>query len=262
MRIAALPWPRPVSTRAVSTRAVPTRAVPLGLALVAVLVLGGAPAGAAYQASVYSNKTAFTSCNGTWSTIPSSLRALAADGFAYLGYAPSTFEGAAFTKSRVLSRVGLDQGFYVHSHGDHYSVGWGFREDNGTCTQGVVSAAEIAARRTKAANLVIASTCHLAEAASNFPDAFGIERLKSKPNGTGYRGPEFFMGYVGTAWTVDMLAFETNFWAKVKSGRNLGDAFVEARAMTAWRYATVPDWYGTYSYSGSPSPVSPCPSCL
>ena len=243
----ALPWPR---------------VVPLVLALVAVLVVGGAPASAAYQASVYANKTAFTSCDGTWSTIPVKLRALAADGFRYLGYAVSTYEGSTFTRSRVLTRVGLDQAFYVHSHGDHYSVGWGFREDNGTCTQAVVNAGEIKARRTKAANLVIASTCHLGEAASNFPDAFGIERLKSGVNGGNSRGPEFYMGYVGSAWTVDMLAFETNFWARVKSGRNLGDAFVEARTMTAWRYATKVNWYGTYWYSGSPFPVEPCPSCL
>ena len=247
MRNGTLPW---------------SRVVPVALALVAVLVVGGAPAGAAYQASVYSNKTAFTTCEGIWSTIPGKLKALALDGFRYLGYAPSSYEGSTFTKSRVLSRVGLDQAFHVHSHGDSYSVGWGFREDNGTCSQGIVTAGEIRSRRTKPANLVIASTCHLAEASSNFPDAFGIERLKSRPDGTGYRGPEFFMGYIGTAWTVDQLAFETNFWAKVKSGRNLGDAFVLARSATAWRYATRPDWYGTYSYSGSPFPVPPCPACL
>ena len=238
------------------------RVVPLVLALASVLAVGGAPAGAAYQASVYTNKTAFTTCEGSSSTIPTKLRALAANGFAYLGYAVSTYEGSTFSKSRVLARVGLDQAFYVHSHGDHYSVGWGFREDNGRCTQSVVSAGEIKARRTKPANLVIASTCHLGEAASNFPDAFGIERLKSGVNGGGSRGPEFYMGYAGVAWTIDQLAFETNFWARVKSGRNLGDAFVEARAMTAWRYATTPNWYGTYWYSGSPFPVNPCPSCL
>jgi hypothetical protein len=238
------------------------RAAPLALALMAMFAVGAAPAGAAYQASVYSNTSAFTKCEGITTTIPYQLRALAADGLYYLGYTPSSYEGANFTRSRVLGRIAADRALYVHSHGDHYSVGWGFREDNGTCTQGIVGAPEIRSRRTTAANLVIASTCHLAEAASDFPDAFGIPRVKTNSSGAPYLGQKFFMGYIGSAWTVDMLAFETNFWRLVKSGKGLGDAFTQAKQMTAWKFPTRPDWYGQYTFSGAPFPIPPCPLCL
>jgi hypothetical protein len=237
------------------------RAAPFMLALAATVVLGVTPVGAAYQASVYSNTTAFTTCAGISTTIPYQLRALAADGLYYLGYTPSAYEGANFTRSRVLGRVGADTALYVHSHGDHYSVGWGFREDNGTCTQAVVGAPEIRARRMSAANLVIASTCHLGEAASDFPDAFGIPRVKTNTNGSPYVGQKFFMGYIGSAWTVDMLAFETNFWRYVKAGKQMGEAFTLARQVTAWKFPTRPDWYGQYTYPGAPFPIS-CPTCL
>jgi len=236
------------------------------LAGLAALVVA-ASAGAAYQGSVYSNRSAFSTCDGTGSTIPTRLRALAADGFAYLGYASSSFDGSGFSKSRVLSRVGADQGFYVFSHGDHYYAGWGFREDNGSCTQAIVTGNEIRAKRINSygwlpsATLVIASTCHLGEAASTFPDAFGIARQKSTPDGRNYQGRRFFMGYVGTAWTIDMLAFEASFWATVKSGHNLGDAFDTARRSTRMTYSTVPNWYGTYTYSGVPWPPAPCNNC-
>ena len=235
---------------------------PPALALVTTMSVAAGPAGAAYQASVYDNKTAFYACNGTYSTIPTKLRYLAVDGLQYLGYSPSGFEGTAFSKATVLNRVGADRAFYVHSHGDHYYTGWGFRDDGGVCSGQIVTAAEIKARRTTAANLVVASTCHLGESASDFSYAFGIEHAKSLPDGRGYRGPEFFLGYVGTAWTIDMLAFETNFWSRVKTNTELGIAFAQARAMTAWRYPTVPDWYGSYTYSGRATSGTGCLTCL
>ncbi len=79
------------------------------------VALSAGPAVAAYQASVYDNKTAFTTCAGINTTIPQQLRALAVDGFRYMQYAPSSFEATTFTASKVLSRVANDQGFYVQS---------------------------------------------------------------------------------------------------------------------------------------------------
>jgi len=243
-----------------------SRLGPPALALLAVLTFA-ASAGAAYQGSVYANRTAFSTCDGTGSTIPTKLRALATSGFQYLGYSTSAFDSVNFSKSRVLSRVAADAGFYVFSHGDHYYAGWGFRVDNGSCSQAVVTGNEIRAKRINmygwlpTANLVIASTCHLGEAASTFPDAFGIARQKSTPAGGNYQGRRFFLGYVGTAWTIDMLAFETAFWARVKTGHNLGEAFDYARRTVRMTYATVPNWYGTYLYSGVPWPPAPCTNC-
>ena len=245
-----------------SPRAWWLRVGPPALALVMTVSLAVGPAGAAYQASVYDNKTAFYACDGTYSTIPTKLRALAVSALQYLGYSPSGFEGTAFTKAKVLSRAAADRAFYVHSHGDHYYTGWGFRDDGGVCSGQIVTGGEIKKLRTSAANLVVASACHLGESASDFSYAFGIEHVKSLPSGVGYRGPEFFLGYVGTAWTIDMLAFETNFWARVKTNLELGTAFAQARALTAWRYPTVPDWYGSYTYSGRATTGTGCLTCM
>ena len=240
------------------------------LCLTANLALGmsAGPASAAYQASVYDNKTAFTTCAGINTTIPQQLRALAVDGFRYMLYAPSAFEATTFTAATVLSRVANDQGFYVHSHGDRYTAGWGFREDRGSCTQGIVTANQIMSLRTlapstavKSANVVIASTCHLGESASTFPGAFGIEKARSTSDGTNYQGPRFFLGYVGTAWTSDMLTFETWFWKYVKTGHGLGESFGLALRNAPMSGLTVPNWWGTYTYSGVPIPSTPCTRC-
>lgn len=240
----------------------------LWLAVGSAAAASAGPAAAAYQASAYDNKTAFTTCAGINTTIPQQLRALAVNGFQFMLYAPSSFESTTFTASKVLSRVANDQGFYVHSHGDHYYTGWGFREDNGTCNQAIVTADQIMSRRTvatttaiKTANVVIASTCHLGEAASTFPNAFGIEKARSTADGTNYQGPRFFLGYVGSAWTNDMLAFETAFWKYVKAGHGLGESFQLALRNAPMSGLTVPNWWGTYTYSGVPIPSAPCTRC-
>jgi hypothetical protein len=110
------------------------------------------------------------------------------------------------------------------------------------------------------------STCHLGEPPRNgYPamsEAYGIERLKSDPSGGGYRGLEFFLGYRGIAWTADQLRFERAFWGYATSGWNLGDAFKLALADSTIQFGTVPDWFGTYTYSGRPQPPAPCPDCL
>lgn len=237
-------------------------------ALVLALTVGLAPARAAYQGSVYSNYTAFSVCDGTADTISTEVRLLARSAFVYLGYATTSFDKAGFSKANVLKRNPLDAGVYVHSHGDFYGSSdiQGFRVDGGVCTQAIVYATEIKKGRTKAANLVVMSTCHLAEASRNgnpaMSEAYGIERLKSDPSGGGYRGPEFFLGYRGIAWTSDQLRFERAFWGYATSGWNLGDAFKLALANAALQLGTVPDWFGTYTYSGRPQAPAPCSNCL
>lgn len=237
-------------------------------ALVLALTVGLAPARAAYQGSVYSNYTAFSVCDGTADTISTEVRLLARNAFVYLGYGTTSFDKTGFSKANVLKRNPLDAGVYVHSHGDFYGSSdiQGFRDDGGVCTQAIVYATEIKKGRTKAANLVVMSTCHLAEASRNsnpaMSEAYGIERLKSDPSGGGYRGPEFFLGYRGIAWTSDQLRFERAFWGYATSGWNLGDAFKLALANAALQLGTVPDWFGTYTYSGRPQAPAPCSNCL
>src|SRR3972149_3058246 len=145
--------------------------------------------------------------------------------------------GPPLTALVLALTVGLapaDSGVYVHSHGDFYGSGdiQGFRDDGGVCTQAIVYATEIKKGRTAPANLVVMSTCHLAEAPRiGYPamsEAYGIERLKSEPSGGGIRGPEFFLGYRGFAWTADQLRFERAFWGYATSGWNLGGAFTLA----------------------------------
>lgn len=236
--------------------------------LALLLMAAGVPAVSAHQASVYSNLTAFNTCDGTPSTIPTDLRLLARSGYAFLGYETTSHTTTAFTTNKVLTRTPLDKGVYVHSHGDWYGAydHAGYREDGGDCTQPVVYSTSIKAKRQVAANLVIMSTCHLAEAppsgALSMNLAYGIERLKSNPDGSGHRGPEFYLGYVGIAWTIDMLEFEDNFWGYVKAGHALGAAFQFAKADTYWNTATRPDWFGTYNYYGKPGGWPTCDSCL
>jgi hypothetical protein len=224
------------------------------------------PVAAAYQASVYDNKTAFTSCIGSTNTIPQQMRAMAVNAFRYLAYTPSSYEATGFTSSTVLSRVANDQAFYVHSHGDHYYTGWGFRADGGVCNQAIVTSNQIKPLRTvstyvKSANLVVASTCHLGETASDFPLAFGIDKLRSTPTGANYQGRRFFLGYAGVAYTDEMLNFETSFWKWATTGHNLGDAYDLALRATYRPKGTFPTWWGSYTYSGVPFPPAPCYTC-
>ena len=243
----------------------------LGTPLVALTLLlagGGVTAGADYQGSVYSNVTAFDVCDGTPDTISTDIRLLARDAFKTLGYKVTSFELSGFTKANVLKRNPADAGAYVHSHGDFYGAGdiQGFREDGDSCSQAIVYATEIKKGRKFPANLVVMSTCHLAEAPrGGYPamsEAYGIEQLKSNPDGSRYRGNEFFLGYRGLAWTSDQLRFEGAFWAYATGGWNLGDAFVLALTHADLRMGSVPDWFGQYTYSGRPQPVPPCATCL
>jgi hypothetical protein len=237
-------------------------------AFIVMLALGVAPARADYQASDYSNITAFDVCDGTSDTISADLKVIARDAYRYFGYATTTFGGDTFTKAKVLARNPADVGIYVHSHGDFYGSNdiQGFRDDGGDCTQAVVYASEIKKGRKGGANLVIMSTCHLGEAGRNgyasMSESYGIERKRSDPSGGGYRGPEFFLGYRGLAWTADQLRFERAFFDYATNGKNLGDAFKLAMAADTLRFATDPTWFGTYTFSGRPSPVLPCDLCL
>ncbi|MDA8203431.1 MAG: hypothetical protein M0Z49_11860 [Chloroflexi bacterium] len=233
---------------------------------VAVAMTAG-PVSAAYQASVYDNRTAFTTCIGQSSTIPQSMRTMAVNAFRYLGYTPSSYEATGFTSSTALSRAGGDQAFYVFSHGDHYYTGWGFRADGGVCNQAIVTSGQIKAKRlvsgyVKSANLVVASTCHLGETASDFPLAFGIAKLRSTPTGANHQGQRFFLGYSGVAWTDEMYAFESKFWKSATTGSNLGDAYYYALRNTSLLKGTAPNWWGSYTYAGVPFPPTPCYTCL
>lgn len=237
-------------------------------AFIVMLALGAGPARGAYQGSVYSNITAFDACDGTSDTISAELRSIARDAYRYFGYSTTAFVREDFTRSKVLARNPADNGVYVHSHGDFYGGNdiQGFRDDGGDCSQAVVYATEIKKGRSTGANLVVMSTCHLGEAGRNgyasMSEAYGIERKRSDPSGDGYRGPEFFLGYKGLAWTADQLRFERAFFDYATHGKNLGDAFKLAMAAETIRFATDPTWFGTYTYSGRPSPVPPCDLCL
>lgn len=227
---------------------------PVVLALWTALALAPQPAAAAYyQASVYANTTAWSvGCGDVGGTIPTKLRSLAVAGLQRLGYSPSAFTGSSFSSSKVQSRVAGDRAIFVHSHGDHYWNGWGFRADGGACSGTIVTADTIQSLRARTipASFVLMSTCHLGESGSTMPTAFGIPKSKSQANGVGYLGPRFFMSYVGTAWTIDMLAFETNFWAQMSSGQTVGNAFTAARRATRFSYATVPQWWGSWTFDG------------
>ncbi len=228
---------------------------PLLLAVSTALALTPQPAAAIYYvpASVYANSTAWSvACGDVGGTIPTKLRSLATSNLEYLGYNPSAFTGTGFTSARVMSRVGQDKAFFAHSHGDHYWNGWGFRADGGVCSGTVVTADAIQKARatTIPASMVIMSTCHLGETGSTMPTAFGIPKSKSQANGVGYLGPRFYMSYVGTAWTIDMLAFETNFWAQIRKGQTVGNAFTNARKATRFTFATVPQWWGSWTFDG------------
>src|ERR1700690_4393969 len=155
-------------------RTLPFAAAALASSLAAVVAaLGMTPPAAladTFPASVYSNVTAFDTCDGTPDSISRSLEVLAQKGFTFLGYTSTAYITSGFTRGRVLSRAATDQAVYVHSHGDQYYDPYpkqvqGFREDSGDCSQAIVYATELAAVRSASVHLVIMSTCHLAEAA-------------------------------------------------------------------------------------------------
>jgi hypothetical protein len=228
--------------------------------------------GVTYPASDYSNVTAFDTCDGTPDTISRSLETLAQGGLSYLGYTSGEYTTTGFTRARVLSRAPTDQAIYVHSHGDQYYDPYpkqvqGFREDGGDCSQAIVYATDLAPLHPPSVHLVVMSTCHLAEAARTAGEptmaaAYGIDRVKYTDPHAPDDGSRFFLGYEGLAYTADMLRFEQRFWGYVTSGQLLGDAFTLARASAAMSAATVPDWFGTYDYSGAPGSSLPCTRCV
>jgi hypothetical protein len=242
----------------------------LGPPVLALALLAATPGAvlAEPQASVYSNVTAFDGpCDGTPDTISETIRVVARAGFNERGYATTSYEGAAFTRARVFARVPADEGFYVHSHGDWYlpSDNAAFWTDEAKCSGPKLWSHEIQPKRKHGGQLVIMSTCHLAEVPPpgkvGMYTAFGIERMRSKPDGSLYRGREFFLGYHGLAWTAEQLSFERIFWAELDKGRNLGQAFDIARANADLSNGTRPDWFGSYTYTGWGPVGSPCPTC-
>jgi hypothetical protein len=257
-------------------RALPFAAPALASSLaVLVAVLGLTPRTAlatTFPASVYSNVTAFDTCDGTPDTISRSLEVLAQNGLTYLGYSSTAYITTGFSRSRVLGRAASDQAIYVHSHGDQYYDPYprqveGFREDGGDCSQAIVYATDLAAVRSASVHVVVMSTCHLAEPAKTtgvptMAAAYGIDRVKYTDAHGPDDGPRFFLGYVGLAYTADMLHFEQRFWGYVTSGYLLGDAFTLARASASMSGATVPDWFGTYGYSGAPGANVICTRCV
>ena len=118
----------------------------------ALVAAAAGPVHAAYQATAYSNGTAFSfNCIGINDTYPSRLLASALAGYRNLGYATTGVTGTAFTKAQVLGRTLNDWGMYVHSHGDNYLYSgstrdYGFKEDAGLCTRSRCRSAAARAR--------------------------------------------------------------------------------------------------------------------
>jgi hypothetical protein len=233
-------------------------------AAIAALLGSAGPALGAYQGSVYSNWTAFNPCLGIADSYPDKMRQAALSAFAGLGFASTSFTKTGFTETNVLSRTPSDWAVYVHSHGDFYDGQAGFRADGGVCSGSVVHATEIGTRRpsTQQTNLVVMSTCHLGEnvAKNNMPGVYGIEKLKA--GSTSWRGPEFYLGYIGTTWDNDQWEFEVLFWDALAAGRSVGSAFDTALADGSYASAFDADWFGSYTYRGWPGPYSGCSKCL
>ena len=234
----------------------------------ALVAAAAGPVHAAYQATAYSNSTAFSfNCIGINDTYPSRLLASALAGYRNLGYATTGVTGTAFTKAQVLGRTLNDWGFYVHSHGDNYLYSgstrdYGFKEDAGLCSGArTVFARDISAvRRGRASNLVIMSTCHLGESGTTMPGAFGI--AKTKAGWGAWAGPSFYVGYLGEAWDSDEYTFEARFWSALGPGYGVGQAFDVAR-LGAFNVGFAANWYGSYVWTGRAGPLpSGCTSCL
>ena len=238
---------------------------PLALAFALAGSMSAAPLTAvAYQGSAYSNWTAFNPCLGIVDSFPDKMRKEAVTALTSLGFAASSFTKDTFTESKVLSRTPADWAVYVHSHGDFYSNTPGFRADGGVCSGSVVTSTDISTKRpsTQQTNLVVMSTCHLGETDSrnNMPLVYGIQKLKA--GATGWRGPEFYLGYIGNAWDDDEWEFEVTFWDRLLGGANVGHAFDIALASGTYRSGFDADWWGSYTYRGHPGPYTSCSTCL
>jgi len=225
------------------------------------------PARAAYQATADSNITAFSfNCIKLNDTFPAKLLAAAVAGYRNLGYSTTGFSGGAFTWAHVLARTPADWGYYVHSHGDHYSNPdgnqyAGFKEDAGLCagSKTVFSKEIAAARAGRQSNLVIMSTCHLGEASTTMPAAFAIPRTKARTGA--WAGPNFYLGYLGATWDSDEFTFETRFWSAIGPGFGAGQAFDVAR-LGAFNPGFAANWYGSYTWTGRAGPLPTCTGCL
>lgn len=240
-------------------------ALPAALVLaVALAAATPAVAQAGYQGSVHSNWTAFNPCIGISDPYPEKSRKAALAAFVALGFESASYTKDTFTKSKFLSRTQADWAVFVHSHGDFYGGKPGFRADGGACSGAIVSSADIATKRasTKQTNLVIMSTCHLGEnvAKNDMPLVYGIEKLKA--GATGWRGPEFYLGYIGTVWDNDMWEFESIFWDRLRGGASVGRAFDVALGTGRFVNRFNADWWGSYTYLGWPGPYSSCSKCL
>lgn len=235
-------------------------------AVIAALIVGAAPAAAAYQGTVDVNHTAFAAgCLGFDDPYPHKMVTAAAAAYARLGYASTTYFGAGFTRATTLARTRADYGFYVHSHGDlyynpadgrYYS---GFRDDSGRCSGSVVYSKDIlAARAGRQSNLVFMSTCHLGDPATSMPGAFAIPKTK---NYSALTEPEFYVGYLGSAWDNDEWVFEQAFWNASAAGRTMGQSFDLAMLAPVNHAAFAADWWGVYQWKGWAGPIGQCQRC-
>ena len=241
-------------------------AVFLAATLAATAAVG--PARAAYQGTVASNESAFEPpCLTFDDPYPEKMQKAAAAAFVELGYTTRSYMGAAFTRAAYLSRTATDWGTYVHSHGDHY---WhaadarrysGFREDSGDCSQGIVYSKDIALKRAgRQSNLVVMSMCHVGETTSTMPAAFGIAKQKFGEGAWG--GPEFFVGYLGSAWDNDEWTFEVAFWNSIGPGYGAGEAY-DVAAAQVFSHVFDANWWGSYVYTGRAGPLpSGCDKCV
>lgn len=239
--------------------------IPLLIACLALSTLAVGPTEAGYQASVYSNESAFRPpCVGFTDSLPAKMLAAAKSAYARLGYTTGAYTTTSFTRSSVLSRTVNDWGFYVHSHGDYY---WhsgdqrrysGFREDGGDCSQAVVYSKDIAAKRAgRPTNLVVISTCYNGDSYTTLPAAFGIAKTK-----VAWNGPVFFLGYLGEAYDNDEWTFEQRFWDALAKGRHAGQAF-DIAGLGSFTHASFgADWWGSYDSFGLAGPYDPpCTAC-
>jgi hypothetical protein len=239
-------------------------AVAWAIALAASVSAAPTAALAAYQGSVYSNWTAFNPCLGIVDSYPDKMRTEAVAALTNRGFATSGFTKDTFTKSKFLGRTPGDWAVYVHSHGDFYNNKPGFRADGGVCSGSIVSSADIATKRpsTQQTNLVVMSTCYLgsSDSRNDMPLVYGIQKLKAGINS--WRGPEFYLGYIGSTWDNDQWEFEVILWDRLMGGSNLGSAFDVALGTGHYAASFDADWWGSYTYMGHPGPYTSCSKCL
>ena len=226
------------------------------------------PARAGYQATVDVNESAFQPpCIGFVDSYPSKMLKAAGAAYARMGYATGSFTTTNFTRAHTLARTVNDWGYYAHSHGDYY---WhagdqrrytGYREDGGDCSQPVIFSKDIAAKRAgRPSNLVFMSMCHNADSNTTMPGAFAIEKVKAIADG--WNGPEFFVGYIGTAFDNDEWVFEVRYWDALADGKSVGEAFDVAMLGSFTHSDFDANWWGTYRWSGFPGPLQQCTRCL